>query len=270
MTKSAKKSKDSVNSKGILARYLNACLIRLQRGDSFEECLNFLQTKAKIEHPKASPDALKNCRGRWFEVLLVLSANHMSPKSQKVFIKLGTSSEHSIFEIFSNLDSISVPKDFSLNLSIPDMIVVNGIKADHVLKWKKELLSYDSETQGELIVSHILSAYKIIKDKPIHTHVCEAFCSIKTSLRPDRKYQAMFEAESIRAMQKRVVNWNVKYFMIGPLSANKTKKILETNLSLIAFASENSQSYKTIDEIFLVNCLESLQKFVQTFRIVKV
>lgn len=262
MAKPKKTPKDSVDSKGIAARYLNACLIRLHRGDSFEDCLNFLQMKAKIEHPTASPDALKNCRGRWFEVLLVLLVNHATSKSDRVFLKLGTSNEHSIFQIFSNVAGIIAPKNFSINLSIPDMIVINGSQVEHVLKWKKQLLAYDPETQGESIVIHILGGYNVVKSTPIHTKTCVAFCSIKTSLRPDRKYQAMFEAESIRAMQKRIPGWNVKYFMVGPLEANKTKQILETNLSLIAFASQDINPYKTIDEIFTVNCWDSLQKFV--------
>lgn len=264
MGKIKKLTKDSVNSKGIIARYLGACLKRLQRGDSLEDCLDFLQNKAMIDHPKATPDALKNCRGRWFEILLVLLVNHETSKSKNTFIKLGTSSEHTIFEIFSNIANITAPDNYTINFSIPDMLIVDGELATHVFKWKQQLIAFDLESDGEKIVEHILSAYHVVTNNPIHTEMCLAFCSIKTSLRPDRKYQAMFEAESIRALQKRIPNWDVKYFMIGPLEANKTKQILETNLSIIALAYNTEMPYKTIDRIYTVNCLGTLKQFVST------
>lgn len=262
MAKAKNSSKNSVDSKGIAARFLGACLNRLSRGDTFVSCLDFLEQKAKFENPNVTKDALKNCRGRWFEILLVFIANHQLQKNDKMFLKLGTANEHSIFDIFSDIGEVVAPDKFTINLSIPDMILLRGKASKELSFWKKQLLSYDLDTQGAQIVDHILTAYQVIKNVPIETKACEAFCSLKTSLRPDRKYQAMYEAESIRALQKRIPSWNVKYYMVGPLDANKTKAILDSNLSLIALADKHPTPYKTVDQIFVVNDLETLNGFI--------
>lgn len=264
MAKAKNSLKNGVNSKDIAARFLGACLNRLSRGDTFVSCLDFLEQKAKFENPNATKDALKNCRGRWFEILLVFIANHQLRKYDKLFLKLGTANEHSIFDIFSDIGEVVAPDKFTINLSIPDMVLLKGKTSKELNLWKKDLLSYDLDTQGTQIVNHILSAYQVVKNVPIETKACEAFCSLKTSLRPDRKYQAMYEAESIRALQKRIPSWNVKYYMVGPLEANKTKEILESNLSLIALADKHPKPYKTVDQIFVVNDLDSLNEFIDT------
>lgn len=261
MAKAKPAKKQKVDSKGIAAQYLSACLDMLNQGKTFVACLDFLQLKAIKACPDATADALKNCRGRWFEILLVLAANRAVQDQNKLFLKLGTASDHSIFDVFSDLGSISPPDSFTINLSIPDMIFVDASSSPALQDWKSAL---SSSTDNSQIVGSILQAHKVVTSNQIQTLQCKAFCSIKTSLRPDRKYQAMYEAESIRALQKRVPHWAAKYFMVGPLEANATREILESNLSLIALADNHQTPYKTVDQIFIVDNLASLRGFTQT------
>lgn len=257
-----------VDSKGVIAGAWNQCVEQIENGGTFTAVLDFLEKQAIKQTDGATKDALKNCRGRWFELLFIFYANKVCPKENITFLKLGTSAEHGILDLFEGLKGkVFISHEFSINLSIPDVVVLNGELPKHVLEWKQKIIQ-NKRADSLNLVNELLQAYNILVDKPIDVGFCKAFCSLKTSLRPDRKYQAMYEAEFVRAMYKRISEFSKKgataqYLMAGPLDANKTRQILESNLSLVSLADSKHIQIKTIDNVFTVNNLQSLKDFVK-------
>ncbi len=254
-----------VPSKEILGVNLSNCLRQLEEGESFTSVLDMLSDRAIQSFPDATTGSLSNCRGRWFEILLIYSLNlAIQDMDARCFVKLGTASEHTLFQIFNNVgNKINIPPNYTLNLSMPDMLFIRNVPK--VLnEWKKKILSFESNSvNSESVIDDILGSYKHLMKDPIPFEDCIAFCSIKTSLRPDRKYQAMYEAECIRAIEKRISGSNeAKYVMVGPVDAKKTKSILETNYSIVSLADQNSGPALTIDKVSVVNNLKELSEFI--------
>lgn len=259
----------SVSSIGIISDNFLEVVEKLLAGETFTHCLQFLEAQAKQKHPTASIGAINNCRGRWFEVMLTYLANYQTKKSDILFLKLGTAREHSIFDIFKGtkerLNKL-LSNGSSLNLSIPDLIVIDIADYPRLQKWKSGLLNLSAQSDGSEISLKILSGYKAISAEPLTFKDCKALCSIKTSLRPDRKYQAMYEAEFIKAFQKRFFPTSnpPQYIMVGPLEAKATQSILENNLSLVSIALNDESHIKpTIDKVCVVNTLDEMSAFIK-------
>lgn len=259
----------SVDSIGIISSNFTAVVDKILSGESFTDCLDFLEAQAKQKHPNATTGAINNCRGRWFEVILTYLCNYQVRNSDIFFLKLGTASEHSIFDIFQGTSEILgrlLVNGNSLNLSIPDLIVVDISNNAQMKKWKHELCCLSTRDNSIDITTSILSSYNLITANPIEFKNCKALCSIKTSLRPDRKYQAMYEAEFVKAFQRRFFpesNYTPKYIMVGPLEARATRMILENNLSLISIALNGTTELKpTIDKVCIVNTINEMNAFI--------
>jgi len=259
----------SIDSIGIISSNFTAIVDKVLRGETFTDCLDFLEAKAKERYPTATTGALNNCRGRWFEVLLTYLTNYQVRNSDILFLKLGTASDHSVFEIFretqSNLATV-LSSGMTLNLSIPDLIILNIENNPPLKQWKAELCGLSTRDNGRDITTKILSGFNALTQNPIDFIFCKAFCSVKTSLRPDRKYQAMYEAEFMKAFQLRFfpsLELAPKYIMAGPLEANATRRILENNLSIISLANSSSTVKPTIDRVCVINTIEEMNSFIR-------
>jgi len=251
----------SVDSLILFREYFMEIRGKLITGYSVADCLLFLEERAREIDSSVSSQSIANCRGRWYELIFFAIANFYLKDKGLAFLKLGTATNHHIYDILKNPPK-EFPENFSSNVSIPDSILVRADGDSWIKMWQDDLIMHFENPNGEL-VECITSVHQTLIDEKIDHNDCLAFCSLKTSLRPDRRYQPMYEAEYIKAF------WIYQfgsgkfpeYIMIGQESSGKSDAILGSNLSLLSLTGTISNRL-TVDRIFIVSNLSDLESMI--------
>jgi hypothetical protein len=155
------------------------------------------ESENKYHGEKPSLGSLNNCSGRWNELAFLIPA-HLSILEKKAtiyIVKLGNEKSIKFWEIYTQesrgafsqlLNDLSL-KNIYIRCSTPDFVVIN-----------KEVISNQlpqinsTEISSQKIVL-LLKLFEYIKHKCQPSDV-KSFISIKTSNRPDRRYQILYEA----------------------------------------------------------------------------
>lgn len=177
-------------------------------------------SKEKYAGKEPTSGSLNNCSGRWNELAFLIAA-HISVLEKKdtiYVVRMGNEASIKFWEVyteesrknFQNLLTRLAQKNISLRCSAPDFIVVNR-------EVVKGLVPQLSSTEISLQqMSLIQGLYEYLKGKCKPADV-KSFISIKTSNRPDRRYQILYEATITKYASKHIHDCNhpLRFDIIG-------------------------------------------------------
>jgi Cfr10I/Bse634I restriction endonuclease len=165
--------------------------------------------------------SLNNCRGTWHELAFVMEAHRSILRSTKdlYIIKMGNESSIKFWEIYNQesrrkyqslVERLQHKNDpIVIRCSTPDFVVVSR---DIILNsTSSQILESESPSLQE-----INELYKVIKNNYTPDRV-KGFISLKTSNRPDRRYQILVEANVTKFASKYIhsSDYPLRFDVIG-------------------------------------------------------
>lgn len=198
---------------------------------------NLAKKSAKLNFDKAPHSgSINNCRGRWFE-LIVLSnlVNKLAKKEENCIeiLKLPNANNgHYFYQLFVPEQRTKLTK-LAPKTSNPDFIAVRS-KEKYFKKGTSTLNRYvDTAFFGNIAAEDLI-----------------ATLSVKTTARPDRRYQQVFEANVIKAMLKKF-NVDTQCIVIT-LEKNDSNEEVYKSPSIESILDESSVPKPSIDHSFVV------------------
>ncbi len=259
--------KIQINSTAIYRHLSLEVVERLDSNLSVNEIIDSIRNKTRaafssIYGKNPEVGALNNATGRWNEfiatsllseiVLEINKNNHAcsavfslpNSQSQKEGAEEASSKFISLFKSIEfasgqPLAKLAPFKDY-IFMPSPDYIIVVLGKSDlatsiHPLL-EQQVKNPDS-----------LALYNFLKGK-LQLEQVKAAASLKTSNRPDRRYQPLFEAAMIKAMAY-VLHQNWQYYMVASELTSADRTIFTTAVAPHSIALE--QSFKLVDGTYL-------------------
>jgi Cfr10I/Bse634I restriction endonuclease len=169
-----------------------------QVSDKISDLIKDLSLKQFKKLP--SSGSLNNCKGRWNEFSFFYSA-HLSileNTNDLYLVKLGNESSLKFWEIYSELSRKSF-EDFLREIG-KKKIFVRCSTPDFVLI-KRNILNSIPDYSDINFFSYLKDLYKQIINKCEPSDII-SFISLKTSNRPDRRYQILYEANITKYASK--------------------------------------------------------------------
>lgn len=225
-----------------------------------------------VKNPEVG--ALNNAVGRWNEFIatsllseIVFDLNQENEKCIVVFSlpnsrlpREGANEASSKFlSLFSN-DEFTPEKILAklapfknqIFLPSPDYIIV-------VLANCEQLTSIQSILDQQAKTPDSLALYEFLKGR-LHVEEVKAAVSLKTSNRPDRRYQPLFEAAMIKSMGY-ILQQSWKYYMVVTELSDADRTIFNTAVAPHGIALE--QNFKLVDGTYLYTCKEDLVPLIE-------
>jgi hypothetical protein len=150
------------------------------------------------------------------------------------------------------LSKIASFKD-KIFLSSPDYIIA-VVENVEISKSIQSLLEKQAREPDSFLI------YNFLKGK-LKVEEVKVAVSLKTSNRPDRRYQPLFEAAMIKAM-KYVLQQNWKYYMVASELTLADKTIFDTAIAPHSLALE--QNSRLVDNTYRYNRKEDLVPLVKS------
>ncbi|HBE21047.1 MAG TPA: deoxyribose-phosphate aldolase [Cyanobacteria bacterium UBA11149] len=274
-----KNNKISINSRAIYKDLSSQIVQRLNHNLSVTEILNWLRNKtveAFLKKFNKNPElgALNKLIGDWNEFIatsllseIVLEMNRNSPKfiavftlpnsrlqkdeSDKVSSKFISLFSQDEFDSAKGLAKIS-PFRNKIFLPSPDYIIV-------VLSHGDIATSIYPLLEEQVRTPDSLALYNYFKGK-LRGEDLKAVASLKTSNRPDRRYQPLFEAATIKAMGY-ALQQNWRYYMV--VSELTTADITIFNTAIAPHGIALEQDFKLVDGTYKYNKKDDLVSLVE-------
>lgn len=259
--------KIQINSTAIY-RYLSLEVVeRLDSNLSVNEIIDWIRSKTReafstIYGKNPEVGALNNATGRWNEFIatsllseIVLDINKDNDTCSAVFSlpnsqsqKEGAEEASSKFiSLFKSIEfgsgqplaKLAPFKDY-IFMPSPDYIIVVLGKSDLAT-------SIHGLLEQQVKNPESLALYNFLKGK-LQLEQVKAAASLKTSNRPDRRYQPLFEAAMIKAMGY-VLDQNWQYYMVASELSSADRTIFRTAVAPHSIALE--QNFKLVDGTYL-------------------
>jgi hypothetical protein len=272
--------KFQINSTAIYRDLSIEIVKRLDRDDSVKDITKWIEEKTKeafsgISGKNPEVGALNNAKGRWNEFIatsllseILLEINKDNDACSAVFsLPNSQSQKEGAEEAYSKFISLFKSSEFApkqplaklapfkdyIFMPSPDYIIVVLGKSDvatsiHPLL-KKQVKNPES-----------LALYKFFKGK-LQLEQVKAAASLKTSNRPDRRYQPLFEAAMIKAMGY-VLHQNWQYYMVASELTSADRTIFTTAVAPHSIALE--QNFKLVDGTYLYARKTDLKPLVES------
>lgn len=261
--------KFQINSIAIYRSLSSEIVSRIEKDLSVSEVINWIKSetiKAFSSKYAKPPEvgALNNAIGRWNEFIatsllseIVIDLNQEERKCVAIFSlpnsqvqKEGVEEASSRFlSLFHNKESVTgkilsriIPFQSSIFLPSPDYII-------SVLENENISTSVQSLLERQVKEPDNLALYNFLKGK-LHIKDVKAVASLKTSNRPDRRYQPLFEAAMIKSMGY-VLEQNWRYYMIASDLSSADRTIFNTAIAPHGVALQ--QNFKLVDGTYLYN-----------------
>ena len=208
----------------------------IEKNDEFEliypslnlDGLTFLQIVDRIERivvqkstQPIKQGSLNNCRGTWYELAFIREAHRsiLQATENLYLVKMGSETSIKFWEIYSQesrqrydllVDMFKKREEqIFVRCSTPDFVVIS-----------RDIIR-DSSSSNILQnlsppIKEINELYKVIKNKCL-PHQVKGFISLKTSNRPDRRYQILLEANVTKFASGHIhePNHRLRYDIIG-------------------------------------------------------
>ena len=222
---------------------------------SFLECLDALCIIAKKAGEQTydkppSQESLNNCRGQWFE-LIFFKYFWEEIKEHKGegrdFLRMPSASgKKKITDLFLPEQNEEVRK-LRPATSNPDYLVLSNL--DYLLTDLEEKTWYENFTEDDFFG-------KVDLEK-IH-----AILSIKTSSRPDRRYQLLHEANMMKTICSVTYDHNIKFVVIELESKKANVEAFQSSsiLSMVGNKYVGTELSNTIDHSITVNYISDVSK----------
>ena len=221
---------------------------------SFLECLDALSNLAKIAAIQTygaapHPGSLNNCRGQWFELIFYKFFWEVIKKrggEDIDFLRMPSATNNmKITNLFLPEQNDEVRK-IRPATSNPDYLVLANL--DNLLTDLKHRTWYENFQNVDFFGKVDLTKIS-------------AFLSIKTTSRPDRKYQLLHEANMVKAICSVSYNHNIKFVAVDLESKKANKEAFQSSsiLSMVENKHQRSGLNKTIDNSITVNKISDVE-----------
>ena len=219
---------------------------------------------------------LNNSRGEWFENILGLSFwNIVAQLSEgrTAIVKLPNNNQMNFYEIFEErargylqdlFDSLSA-SDINMQMSNPDFLCVTNL-SDNVANYFNRTMTMSTDT-----VSTINNAYQHILGE-CNAESIPFVISVKTSLRPDRRYQLVHEANVVKTLMAHLSGrfWNqdlnMSFYAIvsGRVSAADRQAL--RNPATYSLVHVSWKPVVLVDRVFGMNEINDVNDISQTVK----
>jgi hypothetical protein len=273
------KGKIQINSIAIYRDLSSQVVEQLDNNLSVSEIIGWMKRQTiqafEAKYSKSPKDgALNNSIGRWNELIatslfseIVLDINQENERCIVIFsLPNSQVQQEGAAEASSKLLSLFNKNEFHPGKSLakitpfkdkiflpsPDYILA-VIKNREISESIPSLLQKQAREPDRLIL------YNFLKGK-LEVEEVKAAVSLKTSNRPDRRYQPLFEAAMIKAMTY-VLQQNWQYYMVTSELSSTDRTIFSTAISPHSLAME--QNSNLVDATYLYNRKKDLVPLVQ-------
>lgn len=274
-----KNGKVQINTRVIYRDLSSQVVEKLDKNLSVSDIINWIRSKAREafntqygKHPEVG--ALNKVVGDWNEFIattllseIVLDMNQQRRICVAVFSlpksrlqKEGTDEASSKFlslfrnDEFAEGESLAEIAPFrnQIFLPSPDYIIAVFNK-DEISRAVQPLLEQQVKTPDSLAL------YDFFKGK-LQAENVKAVASLKTSNRPDRRYQPLFEAAMVKAMGY-VLQQNWRYYMVASELSSADRTIFSTAVAPHGIALK--QNFHLVDGTYLYNRKADLVPLIQ-------
>jgi hypothetical protein len=232
------------------------------------EIINLLKEAAQMGGKRKygmSPteDSLNNCGGRWYEILFldqaVSALNKIYERYNRKFqiFKLPSAQGSMVFHnIFKNPFREEISQ-LGLQTSNPDFIIteVNRLRNYY------ETTDWES-SRGKARIKNLLTLFR---ERGYYGQLgideIKVILSVKTSTRPDRRYQHMHEANILKAIFRRF-NRECSYVVIATEVKEKDREIF-LSPSIMSIVDPSSLVKPTIDKIVEIDQFKDIAQIEQ-------
>lgn len=271
--------KVQINSTEIYKALSSEIVEKLDNNLSVGEIINWIKNKTKEafsakygENPTGG--ALNNAAGRWNEFIatsllseIVFDINQESSTCIAVFsLPNSRLQREGADEVSSKLLSLFSKNEFAAGKALakiasfknqiflpsPDYIIA-VLENGNISTSVQPLLEQQATTPDSLALYNLLKGKLQVKE-------VKAAASLKTSNRPDRRYQPLFEAAMIKAMGY-VLEQNWQYYMVASELTSADRTIFSTAVAPHGIALE--QNFKLVDGTYLYSRKEDLVPLVE-------
>jgi hypothetical protein len=214
-----------------------------------------------------SADAFKNCSGAWFEYMVEADAWNILRKTNPDFVcfSIPNKAQFDFIDLFDDearalLTSLreSLKTDgVSLVSANPDLLIIRDIQLPPQLD---KDISIEDLMGNDSFSSKVLAS---VKGK-VKWHQLHAAISLKLSLSPDRVFQVVHEANSLKAtyehLRTRLWNRNVAvgYYFWSPEVTNPSKEVLRT-VATHSILNVANQPESAVNDVMIVDSYEDLK-----------
>jgi Cfr10I/Bse634I restriction endonuclease len=237
--------------------------------------LTFLDIVDRIEREvrqkygsKVTQGSLNNCRGTWNELAFIMEAHQSILKSTEnlYLVKMGSETSIKFWEIYQKesrqnynllIDIFKKREEpIFIRCSTPDFVVISrDIIRDSA---SSHILQNPSPP-----IKEINELYKVIKNK-CFPHQVKGFISLKTSNRPDRRYQILLEANVTKFASKYIhaPDRRLRYDIVGESNPSDREVFSAPLMSTLPRSGNNIASVEgAIDSEVNINSGQELDEY---------
>ncbi|UBK86161.1 Cfr10I/Bse634I family restriction endonuclease [Clostridium perfringens] len=237
------------------------------------EYLNMLESHAKsVANYNNSTlllsGGISNVRGSWLEVLMAVEYwNSFVSSNQTILVlKMPNVSTFNFRKLFDEeatskiniLEEKLSLNNVTLTTSNPDFLLIDTSKINFKFPTNKiNNLRIDS-------VTNILEMYKNLEGKCSFDSIIGGI-SVKTSLRPDRRYQAVHEGNILKAIfiylqqKSNVKDFKFKYYFLTPSKLTQPDKVALSTVATHTLVSSDGTPEKSVDLHFNPKLIKDLK-----------
>ena len=189
--------------------------------------------------------SLNNCRGTWYELAFIMEAHQSILRSTEdlYLVKMGNETSIKFWEIYQKESRQQYNKLIELFSQRQEPIFVRCSTPDFVVI-SKDIIQNSSNfnilQKSSPSLQDVNELYKIIKNKCSPEKV-KGFISLKTSNRPDRRYQILLEANVTKFAGRHIHDreHRLRYDIIGESNSSDTEVFRSPLMSTVPMAGNN-------------------------------
>jgi|GEM_PF-1998103 len=183
--------------------------------------------------------SLNNCRGAWYELAFIMEAHQSILRSTEdlYLVKMGNENSIKFWEIYQKESRQRYDRLIEMFSQRQEPIFVRCSTPDFVVISKniiQDSASFNILQKISPSLQEINELYKVIKYKCSPEQV-KGFISLKTSNRPDRRYQILVEANVTKFASRHIHDreYRLRYDIIGESNSSDTEVFRSPLMSTI-------------------------------------
>lgn len=222
---------------------------------------------------QALSGGLRNARGEWLENLLALTFWNAAAEvsdGHTAIVKLPNANQlsfHQLFEprsreyleeLFLSLEN----DDISMEMSNPDFLCVTNLPAD-MARFFSDSLAMSADT-----INRLNNAYRQVVGQ-CHANSIPFVLTVKTSIRPDRRYQVVHEANVVKTLMAHLSGrfwdkdlYSAFYAMVVERVTESDRQVLR-NPATYSLVQVSWQPVALVDDVFQIETLDQVRDIVQ-------
>jgi len=239
--------------------------------DQIEDRIEHASKKLYPARKLPTAQSLRNLKGAWFENLIAVIAWNTAIKFKKqsdkkvAFVLMPNEKVMKFWDLYDKKEQDVLAKVFAslsskgmtMTLPNPDLLCISNMAADLVSLTDKPVTGL---TLDEM--QRIKGAYTLFKGKCMYNSIRFGL-AIKSTLRPDRRYQIVYEGSLLKAITKRLgsdfgdPSYRPSYYGIVPVPIGERGVTVFTNPTIDSLLEK--EPVRAVDEISTCKTVEEAE-----------